>query len=253
MLLFNSDIMKQLKLDEFYKIDNNFAYNNLELTNICTRVYHELNGKKIDKIIAEFYPYSNIKLTVNPRKGKVLIRMADILSTAPKDVIISAANIIISRYMNIKCGDDYRALYREYIYSEDIRIKVRGIRRARARRRSFNPKGNFFDLEECFNNINSKYFNGSLKMPTLTWSNKRTKSSVGHYDMDLDVLVISKKLDTKKTPKYVVEFVVYHELLHQLYPGRYISGQWQVHTPEFKRSEKLFEKFDLANNWLKKR
>ncbi len=241
--------MKQLKLVDFHEVSHNLS--NQELTEICIQVYDELNRKKEKEIAAEFYPYSNIKLTINNRNDKLIIRMADTLSDAPKNVLISAANIIISRYLNKKCEQQSRMLYREYIYSEEIRTKVKSIRRVRSKKKTSKPRGKFFDLTECFNNINSKYFKNTLTMPTLAWSTRRAKTNLGHYDMDLDSLVISKRLDNNKTPRYVVEYVVYHELLHQRYPGEFKDGRWVVHTPEFKRCEKLFEEYTRATKWLK--
>ncbi len=241
--------MRQLKLDQFSELIHTF--NDQELTMICKKVYHELSNKKDENIVAEFYPYTNIKLTVNKQNNRLQIRMADLISDAPEIILVSAAKIIISRSLNKKCDEKARGLYREYIYSEEIRSKVKTVRKSRTRKKSSQPKGKFFDLEECFDIINSSYFNGKLKKPVLMWSARRSRTSVGHYDMDLDILVISKKLDTRKTPKYVVEFVIYHELLHQQYPGKFINGRWVVHSPEFKKSEKLFKNYKFANYWLK--
>jgi predicted metal-dependent hydrolase len=241
--------MNQSRLDHYFEMHQPCTQH--ELSSICENVYHSIRKNPETKVVAEFYPYSNIKLTINKRKGQVQVRMSDLLADAPRIVLVSAANVIISRFLNKKCSEKSRLRYREYIYSDEIRNKTKNSRKVRAKPRIPQPKGKFYDLEECFENINSKYFHGALTKPTLKWSTRKSKTNLGHYDMDLDTLIVSKKLDSKNTPKYVVEYIVYHELLHQRYPGKYKNGQWVVHTPEFKQSEKLFDNFKQANSWLK--
>ena len=241
--------MNQSRLNQFFEVHQ--PCTNYELSSICENVYHSIRKNSETKVIAEFYRYSNIKLTINNSNGKVLIRMSDLLADAPNIILVSAANVIISRLLNKKCSERSRQRYREYIYSDEFRNKTKNSRKVRAKPRIPQPKGKFYDLEECFEDINSKYFHGALTKPTLKWSTRRTKTNLGHYDMDLDSLMVSKRLDSKNTPKYVIEYIVYHELLHQRYPGKYLNGRWVVHTPEFKHSERLFENFKQANSWLK--
>jgi hypothetical protein len=49
----------------------------------------------------------------------------------------------------------------------------------------------------------------------------------------------------------VVEFVVYHEILHHLYPA-FVgeSGRTNIHNKEFKTKEKQFSAYDEAKEWI---
>jgi hypothetical protein len=50
-------------------------------------------------------------------------------------------------------------------------------------------------------------------------------------------------------PRYVVENVVFHEMLHQLIPRQYLNGRWSVHPPEFRRQERRFLYHQQAEQW----
>jgi len=50
-------------------------------------------------------------------------------------------------------------------------------------------------------------------------------------------------------PRYVVENVVFHEMLHQLIPSQYLNGRWSVHPPEFRRQERRFLYHQQAEQW----
>lgn len=246
--------MKQIKLEQFNNFDKTNSNNNNYLTDICAVEYQKLNtGPLKEKIMAEFYPYSNLKLTVRKRNDKLLIRMSDILTDAPQKVLASAANRIISQFLNIKCSHEPKAIYNEYIHSELMRQRITTMRQARAGKKITGPEGKYFDLDECFKKINNKYFKSGISKPTLSWSAQQSKFRMGHYDSDLDTLVVSQQLDSKRTPKYVVEYVVFHELLHKLHPGSFANGRRQIHTTEFKRDEKLFDEYKHAKKWLKQK
>ncbi len=50
----------------------------------------------------------------------------------------------------------------------------------------------------------------------------------------------------------VVEFILYHELLHKYCPEKWVNGQKRIHTPEFKQLEQEFEFYQDAQAWLQK-
>ena len=54
--------------------------------------------------------------------------------------------------------------------------------------------------------------------PLLTWSGHVAKRSLGHYDPAHNTIVVSRVFDRKKTPRYAVEYLLYHEMLHLKHP-----------------------------------
>jgi predicted metal-dependent hydrolase len=64
--------------------------------------------------------------------------------------------------------------------------------------------------------------------------------------------VISRTLDDKKIPKYLLDYVMYHEMLHQKHGRLYKNGKNQVHTRNFKEDERRFSGYKKAKADLKK-
>jgi predicted metal-dependent hydrolase len=75
---------------------------------------------------------------------------------------------------------------------------------------------------------------------------------LGHHDENHSTIVISLSLDDRSVPDYVVEFVLFHEILHIVYPTRIVGGRRQIHSPEFRRHERTFRFYDAAEAWIER-
>ena len=113
-------------------------------------------------------------------------------------------------------------------------------------------RGQKYDLEAVFRKVNKVYFGAELNMPKLAWSKIPTRRKFGHYQPNSDTLIVSQTLDNAAVPVYVVEFIMYHELLHKKLGTRVINGRHYAHTPEFKETERRFAAYDAAQDFLKK-
>jgi hypothetical protein len=113
-------------------------------------------------------------------------------------------------------------------------------------------QGDTYNLDRLFTSINQQYFTGSMSKPRLMWSSILSHRKLGHYERTRDRIVISKILDHARIPQYLVEFILYHELLHKHHGIQWLNGKCMVHTPEFKRSERKFSQFQAAQAFLKK-
>lgn len=95
-----------------------------------------------------------------------------------------------------------------------------------------------------------------LRLPgvTISWSNRgarkrgrRRTIKFGSYCHKTRVIKIHPALDSADVPDYFVEYIVYHELLHALFPpSAGPDGRRDVHTREFKRFEKKFPRYQDA-------
>ncbi len=116
--------------------------------------------------------------------------------------------------------------------------------------------GAYYDLQEIYELLNERYFNGQLSL-SLTWfgsslPKNRSRCTLGLYYALIRLVKVHRVLDTPLVPRYVVEYVVYHEMLHAVCPSMVDEkGYHHVHTHEFKRREKLFYHYSQANNWIK--
>lgn len=115
-----------------------------------------------------------------------------------------------------------------------------------------NPLGKCYDLDKLFHKVNREYFASTLVKPRLTWSKINTYRKFGHYEPARDRVVMSLTLDDARIPEFVVEFVLYHELLHKYHGVKWVNGRRMAHTPEFRRDERQFKWYESADAWLKK-
>jgi len=113
------------------------------------------------------------------------------------------------------------------------------------------PRGQAYDLNAIFETVNREYFASQMPKPRLSWNQVSTQRKFGHYDPARDRIVISRTLDNRRVPRYVVEFVMYHELLH-LHHGEKWGNRLMFHTPEFRASERKFKRYEQAQQWLRK-
>jgi hypothetical protein len=108
------------------------------------------------------------------------------------------------------------------------------------------------DLAESFDRVNAAYFDGSLNRPRLVWSRSFATRKYGHYDHAHDTVVINAALDQAGIPEYVVDFVVYHELLHRELGITWKRNRIAAHTPELAERERQFQQYDQAKAVLRK-
>lgn len=117
-------------------------------------------------------------------------------------------------------------------------------------------KGQVHDLERIYANVNQTYFDNKILL-LITWYGDREKRSRSHvtfglYYDSMKLIKINRLLDAPEVPEYIVEYVVYHEMLHHVYPA-YIgqSGRRSIHSKEFKNVEKQFRAYAEAKAWIK--
>jgi hypothetical protein len=112
------------------------------------------------------------------------------------------------------------------------------------------PEGRHHNLEEIFARVNAEYFDGALSRPRLTWNKTITHRKMGHYQIPTDTVLISITLDSPDVPAYVVESVMYHELLHKHLGVTVVNGRRYAHTSEFREAERRFARYEDAKTFL---
>ena len=106
--------------------------------------------------------------------------------------------------------------------------------------------GQHFNLEIIFDKVNRTYFEGKMAKPNLTWNKTLTHRKFGHYQAAKDTVMVSISLDQATVPAYVVEFVMYHELLHKQLGITTSKGRQYAHTRAFREAEARFRKHRQA-------
>ncbi len=110
----------------------------------------------------EFYPYASLVLTIRRREEVVYVRFSDLLRRAPPAVLEGAAALLLARVYRRKASGALTEAYLEYARSDRTRSRMNQMRRGRVRLAATNPRGDHFDLDRLFDELNGKYFEGQL-------------------------------------------------------------------------------------------
>lgn len=223
------------------------------LLEIFQDTYRELRpGSLPPEIEIEFFAFANVNNTIRLREGRLLVRLSDLLEGAPDTVLRAIAHILLAKMYRRPIDRSQAARYRKYVASHEIVRKTHLVRQMRGRKQLRSPRGHFYDLDAIFEELNTRFFHGLMARPRMSWSQTKTRRILGHYDPAHNAIIISRLFDHPGVPAYVLEYIVYHEMLHLKHPVRLRGSRRCVHSAEFQAEEKLFPRAAEANAFLKR-
>lgn len=124
------------------------------------------------------------------------------------------------------------------------------------RQLSFAHEGRYFDLREIFAKINARYFRKALRGYTITWGRKRKERPreyfiFGSIQEEDKIIRIHPLLDARFVPRWFLEYVIYHEMLHSVVPDEYDAKRRRriVHTEAFRTREQRYPWYRRARKW----
>jgi len=199
-----------------------------------------------------FRRFTSLNTRIRLRDGKILVSLSDLLEGAQESVIRAIAHILLAKLYKKPIDAAHNLRYKRFSSSAAVTRQTELIRGARGSKRFFGPQGHFFNLEEVFDSLNARFFGGLLGRPELTWSEGMAKRSLGHYDAALNTIVVSRVFDRPSSPRYAVEYLLYHEMLHLKHPVRMRGLRRCVHSRDFKADEKLFPQLKEAQAFIKR-
>jgi hypothetical protein len=169
------------------------------------------------------------------------LRVHHLFLEAPEDVVRAIA-AFVGR------GDtSAQALLEEY--TREKRERVRRTRRPGA---PLKARGQCFDLRAIYERLNTTHFQGRIQAD-IGWARRpgrkqRKTIRLGTYDDRLREIRLHPALDQPHVPAFVVDAVVFHAMLHQLFPEEPGSCP-SSHSPEFLERERAFPLLDAALRW----
>lgn len=113
-----------------------------------------------------------------------------------------------------------------------------------------------YHLKEILDLLSKKYFN-DLEELEITWGKTQVGEArrcrkLGCFIPSEKRIRISRILDDKEIPDYFISFIVYHEVLHHLFPPKKGKrGRRLIHHKEFRAEEKKFKEYALVKEWEK--
>jgi len=220
---------------------------------IYARVFRELKPRTpLPRLRVEFCRFANADSFIRLEDGCLHVRISDLLEGAPAPVTEALAYILLGKLYRKPVARLYAHRYRLYLNRRDVRRQAQLVRQTRGRKFISGPQGDLHNLEEIFESLNRRFFDGLMGRPLLGWSRRPSRSLLGHFDPSHNAIIINKVFDLPATPLAALEYVMFHEMLHLRYPVDHNGARRRVHTKEFRDAEKKFPGIKEAKEILKR-
>jgi hypothetical protein len=203
-------------------------------------------------IAVRFRRFTSLNTTIRLREGQIFVSLSDLLEGAPESVVQSIAHILLAKLYKKPIEPAQNMRYKRFASSAAVTRQTELIRHTRGSKRFVGPEGRYFHLDEVFDSLNTRFFGGLLGRPELTWSEHHAKRSLGHYDAAHNTIVVSRVFDRPSSPRYAIEYLLYHEMLHLKHPVRMRGLRRCVHSRDFKAEEAQFPQLAEAMAFIKR-
>ncbi len=226
---------------------------NPKLIELFEHAYREVRPRApLPDFKIQFFPFANLNNTIRLRQGRIFVRISDLLEGAPEPVLHAIFHILIAKLYRKEIDAQHATRFRKFSGSQSVAAQTHLIRQMRGRKRLHGPKGLHYDLEQIFDDLNTRFFHGLMARPQLTWSSNHSRRRLGHYDPAHNTIVISRVFDGPEAPRCAVEYLLYHEMLHLRHPVKLRGSRRCVHPAAFQEEEKLFPHLEEAKSYLKR-
>jgi len=219
---------------------------------MLARVFREFRPRTaIPEVRVRFCKFANANSFVRWDDAGLEFRITDVLEGAPATILESLANILMAKLLRRPVPRIHAERYRRYLNRKEMRRSLQLMKQSRGRKFVSGPKGDAYDLETIFEELNLAYFHGWMARPLLGWSRLPSRVMLGHYDPSHNAIILSRLLDSVRVPRLAVEYVLFHEMLHLRFPVEHRGARRCVHTREFKDAEQKFQRLKEAKQMLK--
>ncbi len=199
-----------------------------------------------------FRRFVSLNTTIRLREGQLIVRLSDLLQSAPDSVHEAIAHILLAKLYRKPINRGHADRYRRYTRSDVVSRQAERTRQERGRKQITTAAGSMYDLDEVFEAVNTRFFHGLLGRPVLTWSGHEARRLLGHYDAAHNTIMVSRVFDRPQVPRLAIEYLMYHEMLHLKHPVKVRGGRRCVHSREFQAEERLFPGFEEAKAMLRR-
>lgn len=115
--------------------------------------------------------------------------------------------------------------------------------------------GTVYELREVFDSVNAAHFGGELHA-ALRWGDYASLTSYqttrrAPDDSSYHLITIAGVYDHPDVPRYAIESVMYHEMLHIAIPPTRAKSRRMVHGRAFRVAERAFPHYDSWERWQK--
>ena len=225
---------------------------NASATEGCLRrliARHKRGLSSKNELRIEFNHNSSTMVSLS-RKGQLAkLRIHWLFTKAPPDVLEAVVRCFFAR----EDGEGVKRL-RCKIFdfieeNRDLMLSILSPLQLRS------PRGRTYHLAQIEESLRQR-FPIRCRGVRIGWSGRVTPCLMGKWIAmpkgSRNVIIINRLLDDPRVPRYYLEYIVFHELLHEVIPIRREGGKWVHHSMEFRRLERQFPAFERARRWERK-
>jgi hypothetical protein len=126
-------------------------------------------------------------------------------------------------------------------------------RQAAAHKAEVRPAGRFHHLGEIMTELNRVYFHERARA-RITWgtaSARRYRRTIqlGCYVAEEQLIRIHPSLDQVFVPRHYVAWIIFHEMLHEVFGVEQKNNRRCVHPPEFVAIEQSYPDYARCKDW----
>jgi hypothetical protein len=196
-------------------------------------------------------------ITVRRRAGQLRARVHHMFLDAPHQVQEALVRYLVAGTETTPEARAASALINRYIADNHHRIRA-----SRPPLHPLKTEGKVHDLLSLFRRVNERYFSGTHDA-LVTWGrvgraprqasaeSRRSRRSIklGSYSAVERLIRLHPILDRPWVPRYFVEYILYHEMLHHVIPAGRVCGRAVLHPPEFRQREREFHVYERSIQW----
>lgn len=181
-------------------------------------------------------------LSVRPRDDLLEVRLQRIFLDSPSEVLDEIAALLSG-------GRTDRSALRRFT-ADRFRENPDAVR-PRSNPSPARAASSHHDIIRYAESLNETYL-GGRSTAQVVWgrrNNRRGRRSIRFacYDPDRNLIIMNRKLDAPDIPAYFVEYVLFHEMLHEVLGiGQRADGRRDIHGSLFKLMESTFPDYDKA-------
>jgi hypothetical protein len=184
-------------------------------------------------------------LSAKSKGGRLEVRLHHMFLTADEDVLSAVGDYLGDG------GSVAAAVIDRFV--EQHRTRFVAASRSQSELRT---EGRHYHLRAILDDLARRHFGGRVEV-RITWG-KRVRPKRGQRSLQLGTYLPEERLirihpvlDQSWVPRYFVEAVVFHEMLHHDMPAVVQNGRRHYHTVAFRKRERGFEYHSAAEQWQK--
>ncbi|EMY12589.1 PF01863 domain protein [Leptospira weilii str. Ecochallenge] len=192
-----------------------------------------LMGKKIE---AKFFPYSNLGSSIRIYPEKLEFKIHSFYLKSEPENLEAIIDLLLYKLLKQPIPNELESTVRKFYESHTTQKNRANKNKKRIERSPIQNQ----KLRLILENVNQSYLRIDLSDLEIFWGKSKSTTRLGHYDPTHKMIVINPILSFESVPNFVLEYIVFHELLHVYFPVTRKKGRNVIHSKEFKIFEKNF-------------